>query len=52
MKQDSLKEPNQSPEVSNSEEFYTVDSVIKDLEGVDPWNLDDFDKDLINWTDS
>ena len=40
------------PEVSNSEEFYTVNSVIKDLEGVDPWNLDDFDKDLINWTDS
>ena len=52
MNQDSLKEPNQSPEVSNSEEFYTVNSVIKDLEGVDPWNLDDFDKDLINWTDS
>lgn len=51
MTMEESNEKNLLSEVSSSNE-YKVDDIIRDLQDIDPWNVDEFDKDLMDWSDT
>ena len=51
MKQETSKEKNPSSTESASDFSHTIDQTLDQLENISPWELDNFDKALMQWSD-